>query len=110
MRPPSGDRNERRAERFAARAKALRNRANRRRQDQPLASLAARVDLEEAERLESEVFRRRPADAGTSKLPSPGPPTLERARWRRELVERTSRRRSARQSDPLDLDDAGPSA
>jgi hypothetical protein len=101
----SGDgRTERGSTRSAARAKALRNRANRRHQEQPLSTPGTRVDAEQAERLESQVFHRKPADAGAGEKAALGRDETARQRRRRELKERT-RRRGRGRLDLAELED-----
>lgn len=92
------DRNERQSPRSRARAKSLRNRANRRHQEQALASLGTSVDAERAEEIESNVFHRRPVDAGVRAPSDLGRETIARRRRRERLKSLTSRRDGGRRA------------
>jgi hypothetical protein len=74
-----------------ARDRALRTRADRRHQEQPLSSLGVRVDEALADDIESLVRHRRPAAARKPERPSLGRGTVARNRRRVELREITNR-------------------
>jgi hypothetical protein len=99
--------NERPTSKTAARAKALRHRANRRRQDQPLENLGTVVDPELAEEIESRVFHRKPAESRTRSGASLGREVAARQRRRAELVSATLARRGNRGRVLTDLEEDG---
>lgn len=80
----------------AAREKALRNRANRRRQDQPLENLGTAVDADLADEVESRVFHRRPAESRNESDTSLGRDVVAHQRRRQALLSATLVRRGNR--------------
>ncbi len=97
--------NEHPSNKTAARAKALRNRANRRRQDQPLENLGTAVDADLAEEVESRVFHRRPADSRVQTDVSSGRDVVARQRRRQKLLSITLDRRGERKGVLTSLED-----
>lgn len=89
----------------AAREKALRNRANRRRQDQPLENLGTAIDPDLADEVESRVFHRRPAESRTQTDTSLGREVIARQRRRQELLSMTLVKRGNRGRLLADLED-----
>jgi hypothetical protein len=100
-RPPG----ERRGAKAVSRGKTLRNRADRRRQEQPLATLGREVGDELADEIESRVFHRKPSGVGPEKPPL-GRETAARERRRRRLREITSRKGRG-PLDPSELEEEG---